>query len=60
MTGTFQTDSDISKFNGEITGEKVLQPWEGPSTCNGEEFDLESGENSTVVSFFNEIIRKII
>ena len=40
-------DSGISKFNGEVSGEKKLEPWEG-AMGNGEEIDLESTENSQV------------
>lgn len=47
-TGTFQIDANISKFNGEISGEKELQPWEGPPICNGEECDLEANANNQV------------
>lgn len=46
--GTFQIDANISKFNGEISGEKELQPWEGPPICNGEECDLEASASNQV------------
>ncbi|XP_065201660.1 ataxin-2 homolog isoform X2 [Planococcus citri] len=38
-------DSGISKFNGEVSGEKKLEPWEG-ALGNGEECDLESTSES--------------
>ncbi|XP_050522500.1 ataxin-2 homolog isoform X2 [Daktulosphaira vitifoliae] len=44
---TFQTDTTISKYNGQPLGEKVLEMWE-PPTINGdlEEFDLNSGSSN--------------
>ncbi|XP_025410895.1 ataxin-2 homolog isoform X2 [Sipha flava] len=44
---TFQTDTTISKYNGQPLGEKVLEMWEPPS-MNGdmEDFDLGSGNNN--------------
>lgn len=41
-------DSGISKFNGEVSGEKKLEPWEG-ALGNGEECDLESAETNQVI-----------
>ncbi|XP_060853261.1 ataxin-2 homolog isoform X1 [Rhopalosiphum padi] len=44
---TFQTDTTISKYNGQPSGEKVLEMWEPPS-MNGDmdDFDLSSGNNN--------------
>jgi len=46
---TFQTDTTISKYNGQPSGEKVLEMWEPPS-MNGDmdDFDLSSGNNNAV------------
>ncbi|XP_071448117.1 ataxin-2-like protein isoform X2 [Hetaerina americana] len=42
---TFQTDTAISsKFNGQLGGERELEPWEGPP-CNGDDLDLETGSS---------------
>lgn len=59
------TDASISKFNGELSGEKKLEPWVGTSNDNSEECDLEATE-TTQVSFdsfyplFVELRRLII
>lgn len=42
---TFQTDTAISKFNGLIR-QRELQPWEAPTTVNGDDFVLEGGSVS--------------
>lgn len=46
---TFQTDTTISKYNGQPLGEKVLEMWEPPS-MNGDvdDFDLSSGNTNAV------------
>lgn len=46
---TFQTDTTISKYNGQPLGEKVLEMWEPPSV-NGDmdDFDLGSGNTNAV------------
>jgi len=49
LIDTFQTDTTISKYNGQPSGEKVLEMWEPPS-MNGDmdDFDLSSGNNNAV------------
>lgn len=52
FTDTFQTDTTISKYNGQSLGEKVLEMWEPPS-MNGDvdDFDLNSGNSNAVSNF---------
>lgn len=54
FTDTFQTDTTISKYNGQTLGEKVLEMWEPPSV-NGDmdDFDLNSGNSNAVRLFYH-------